>query len=72
VICDSCGQVLTEDDEIDYTTGQGYSETARGWSRKVKARCPECGHIQYGLYSEFDDIYGDHIDTQYINEDDSD
>jgi len=71
VTCDSCGQILDPDDEIDYT-GSNYSVSQRGWSRTVKARCPNCGHIQYGKYSEFDDVYGDHIDNQYIDEDDSD
>jgi len=64
--CDECGCRIETDDEIDYT-GTRYSVGRHGASRNVKAMCPNCGHIQYGVYSQFHDA-----DELYIDEDDAD
>ena len=64
--CDECGCRLDPDDEIDYT-GARYSVGNNGVSRSVKAMCPNCGHIQYGVYSQFHDP-----GELYMNEEDGD
>jgi hypothetical protein len=47
--CEGCGCVLSVDDEIDFT-GSGKDIT-----RSVKVLCPNCDHIQYGRYSDFEE-----------------
>jgi RNase P subunit RPR2 len=47
--CEGCGCILGPDDEIDYTGGR------RGVTRPVKVLCPNCDHIQYGRYMDFEE-----------------
>ena len=67
MICDSCGYRLSEDDEIEYTGG------GKGVTRPVKVLCPNCDHIQYGRYTDFDaDEAGGSPYDDYFDESDSD